>query len=137
MAGPAFLDTNVLVYAVDRDELAKRDRARQLLASDVHSLVLSPQVLGEFYVVATRKLRRPVPEPVAARLVEHFSRLRSVVIDWALVRSAIAISQESGTSYWDGLIVAAARVAGCRRLITEDLSHDVVIAGVRVENPFR
>jgi predicted nucleic acid-binding protein len=52
------------------------------------------------------------------------------------VRSGIAISREAGLSYWDGLIVAAARVGGCTRLQTEDLTSGAAIGGVRVENPF-
>jgi predicted nucleic acid-binding protein len=136
VAETAFVDTNVLVYLVDRSEPDKRRRAAELLASEAGALVLSAQVLSEFYAVVTRKLADPLSEEVASRLVERFSHLRTVSIDAPLVRSAIAISREAGLSYWDGLIVAGAKVGGCTRLLTEDLSAESVVAGVRVENPF-
>lgn len=137
MAETAFVDTNVLVYLVDQAEPDKRRRAGEVLASQAGALVLSAQVLSEFYTVVTRKLPTPLPEEVAAQLVERFARMHTVVIDGPLVRSGIAISRDAGLSYWDGLIVAGARVGGCARLLTEDLSAGAVIAGVRVENPFR
>lgn len=132
----SFVDTNVLVYLVDRDEPDKRATARQVLARG-EDLVTSPQVLGEFYVVSTRRLRRPIPVDLAQRMVDRFSRLRIVPIEGELVKSAIRISQRTQLAYWDSLIVAAAAAARrCERLLTEDLNHGQVIEGVRIENPF-
>ncbi|MGH2951127.1 MAG: PIN domain-containing protein [Solirubrobacterales bacterium] len=137
MNGRAFIDSNVLVYFVDRDEPEKRATARGLLEEGAPQLALSAQVLSEFYYVSTRRLSRPVPEPIAARLVDRFARLGTVAIDADLVRAGIEISRESQLAYWDGLIVAAAKAAGCERLLTEDLSDGSVLGGVRIENPFR
>ncbi len=132
----SFLDTNVLVYAVDESEPAKRDRARELLAAPDVPLILSAQVIGEFYVVATRKLAIPLDEADVAAAVAELLRLPVVPIDAELVRAAIATSRSAQLSYWDALIVEAAAAAGCDRLLTEDLSHGVTIRSVRVENPF-
>jgi predicted nucleic acid-binding protein len=132
-----FVDTNVLVYSVDTSEPEKRARALEVLASTPENIVISAQVLSEFYVTVTRKLPSPLPEHDAAAAVERLSDLPTVPVDGELAKVAIAISRDSQISYWDGLILAAARAAGCARLLSEDLSDGQVIADVRVENPFR
>lgn len=136
MAGKAFLDTNVLVYAVDAADPRKRATARKVLDERAADLVISAQVLSEFYVVATRRLETPMSEKDAAAAVDELGRLPTVVTDGELVRDGIAISREAKLSFWDGLVVAAARVAGCESVLTEDLGAGSTIAGVRVENPF-
>jgi len=137
MTGSAFLDTNVLVYAFDDDEPDKQEQARALLdgpATDV--LVLSTQVLAEFYVTVTRKLARPL-EPVTAReAVAAMSELPVVTADADLVLAAIDLSARHQISLWDGLIVQAASVAGCETILTEDLADGALLAGVRIQNPF-
>ncbi len=137
MAGRSFLDTNILAYAVDDADVGKRDVARELIAAPEERLVVSTQVLSEFYVVTTRKLASPLSEQDAARAVEALSKLPTVVMDQALVRSGIGISREARLSLWDGLILAAASAGGCDRVLTEDLADGASIRSVRVENPFR
>ncbi len=136
MSDRAFLDTNVLVYALDEAEPVKRDAARRLLGSTDHEFVLSTQILGEFYVVATRRLAQPVAEDVAAAAVDRLGQLPTVTIDPALVKDAVALSRSSQVSYWDALILAAAAKGGCRRLLTEDLNNGQVVGSVQIENPF-
>ncbi len=136
MPGRAFVDTNVLVYAVDDADSLKRDRAREVLDGSADQLVLSAQVLSEFYVVVTRKLAKPLPEAVAAEAVRALARLPIVVADGELVMAAVALSRQTQISFWDAQIVAAAAVAGCDRVLSEDLSHGAELASVRVENPF-
>jgi predicted nucleic acid-binding protein len=132
-----FVDTNVLVYAVDEDEPVRHDRARELLDEvDPGTLVVSAQVLGEFYVTATRKLTRPLTAADAARRVAQFATLTVVPLDTRLVATAIDLSTTAQISYWDALILAAAASAGCERVLTEDLQDGQTIAGVRIENPF-
>ncbi|MBA2294071.1 MAG: PIN domain-containing protein [Actinobacteria bacterium] len=132
----SFVDTNVLLYAVDQSEPEKGRRAAALLEERADDLVLSAQVLSEFYAVATRRLAQPLPEAEAAAYVDDLERLPIVAIDLRVVREGIRLSREARLSYWDGLIIAAAREAGCDVLVTEDLSHGSTIAGVRIENPF-
>ncbi|HWL33118.1 MAG TPA: PIN domain-containing protein [Gaiellaceae bacterium] len=135
-ADRAFVDTNVLVYAVDTGEPAKRGIARTVLAERADLLVLSAQVLAELYVVTTRKLAVPLSEDDGAGYVEELSGLPIVAIDAELVLDGIRISRQAQLSFWDGLIVAAARAGGCGVLLTEDLAAGSTIAGVAVENPF-
>lgn len=137
MSGRTFLDTNVLVYAIDASEPVKRDIARNVLASNSYGeFVLSAQVLSEFYVTVTRKLARPLAESDAAEALERFGGRPMIAIDIDLVRRAVEISRYSQISYWDGLIVAAAVRGGCQRLLSEDLNDGQEICSVRVENPF-
>ncbi|MEO5576421.1 MAG: PIN domain-containing protein [Gaiellaceae bacterium] len=136
MSARALVDTNVLVYSVDVGEPEKREIARALLADRARDLVLSAQVLSEFYVVATRKLDEPLPAAEVAAYVDALSALPIVVTDAALVRDGIRMSREARISFWDGLIVAAARAGGCETVLTEDLAAGSTIGGVRIENPF-
>lgn len=132
----SFVDTNVLVYAVDEDEPRKRDLALRLLEREALTLTTSAQVLGEFYVVTTRKLRRPLSPAAAQQRVEELMSMPIVPLDAELVRAAIELSRAESLSYWDAAIMAAARAAGCARLLSEDLASGASVAGVVVENPF-
>ena len=132
----SFVDTNILLYAVDRSEPEKGRRAVALLEERADDLVLSAQVLSEFYAVATRRLPQPLSEAEAAAYIDDLERLPIVAIDLGVVRDGIRLSREAQLSYWDGLIIAAAREAGCDVVVTEDLSHGATVGGVRIENPF-
>jgi predicted nucleic acid-binding protein len=136
MTDRTFVDTNVLVYALDDDEPAKRRRAETVLGDLGGRFVVSAQVLSEYYVIVTRKLSMRVEPNAAARLVAELATQDIVPIDASLVRSAIETSQRSQISYWDALIVEAAATAGCERIVTEDLAHGAVIRGVQIVNPF-
>lgn len=137
MSERSFVDTNVVVYLFDRAERTKRAVARRLLdGAEPGSLVVSTQVLQEFYAVTTRKLAQPLDPQDAATAVEHLSELPVVGSDAAFVRAAIRLSQAANLSVWDGLIVQAAIVGGCTRILTEDLYEGAVIEGIHVENPF-
>ncbi len=133
----AFVDTHVFVYAVDAGNPDKRRRAQSLLADLADSIVISTQVLLEFYVTATRKLAKPLSPEDAERRVRELSGTDVVEVTVPLVRTAIALSREHRLSMWDALIVECARARGCRRLFSEDLQHGREFGGVRVENPFR
>jgi predicted nucleic acid-binding protein len=133
-----FLDTNVLAYASDNGQAAKRARAIALLraigAGDVRP-VISTQVMQEFYVVATRKLGI---EPLIAKgLLHDFGHFEVIPIQPALINEAIDCSVLNTLSFWDALIIVSAEKAQCERLWTEDLNHGQVIRGVQIENPFR
>jgi predicted nucleic acid-binding protein len=76
MTGKTFLDTNVLIYSVDESpaEKAKHALAVELLSGQADDLVVSTQVLQEFYAVSTRKLRRPLSEQRAAQAVRGIAK---------------------------------------------------------------
>ena len=137
MSSRLFVDTNVWVYAVDDGEPAKQARARQVLdPAPGKDLVVSAQVLGEFYVTVRRKLAETLPEPEAVALVERMRQLPVVPVDANLVSAAIANTGAWQLSYWDALIVAAAEASGCHVVLSEDMAHGRVHGSVRVENPF-
>lgn len=133
----AFVDSNVLIYAHDVDAGRKRDVARALLRDLwlARTGVVSSQVLHEFYVNVTRKITTPVSKAAARAVVGTYTA-------WCLepetgdVNAAFRIEDESGISFWDALIVAAAARSGATRVLSEDLNAGQVISGVRVVNPF-
>lgn len=131
-----FVDTNVVVYAHDHGAGDKRRRAQEVLTEHAGELVVSTQVLTEFYWVVTRKLSPPLPDTKAAQATEQLATLPVVGTHAGLVLAAIATASAEGLALWDALIVEAASRAGCDLLLTEDLSHGEVIRGVRIHNPF-
>lgn len=132
-----FLDTNILLYSLDLNagEGAKGQIARALLKR--RDVVLSVQVLQEFYVQATHPRRaRPLSHQDAAGLIRAWSRFDVVDNTQALLQAALAVRASAQLSLWDALIVAAAAGAGCEAVITEDLNAGQTIAGVSIVNPF-
>ncbi len=137
MSAKTFVDTNVLIYAHDIDARAKHETAKSLLEElwNERSGVLSPQVLQEFYVNVTRKIRRPVAKE-SARLVVTSYALWSVETTPAEISAAFRIEDEYRIGFWDALIVASALQSGAARIVSEDLNPGQMIAGIRIENPF-
>jgi predicted nucleic acid-binding protein len=132
-----FLDTNVLVYLFDVHEPAKRSIAQNLIGSqDPARFAVSAQVLGEFYVTVTRKLRHPLDAPTARTAVSQLAQLPVIATDLPLVRAAMETAEKARLSYWDALIVEAAASSGCDRLLTEDMTAGETIRGVQIVNPF-
>ena len=131
-----FLDTNVLVYLFDNDSQSKQARAQALLDEEKDSIVVSAQILGEFYVTVTRKLEVPLHPDAAAEAVESFSRFEVEPLTAELVQAAVRRSRSSLLSYWDSLIVETARKAGAEVLFTEDLQHGQELDGLLIVNPF-
>jgi predicted nucleic acid-binding protein len=132
-----FLDTNVFVYADDKNAGHKTEIARERIQEvfAAASGVVSTQVLQEFFVVATKKLG--VPLEVARRKVELISHLEVVSMRLEIILAAIDLQRLHSISFWDALIVRCAVAANCAVLLSEDLSHGQIIDGVRIENPFR
>lgn len=133
-----FLDTNVLVYAFDRHSPPKQRRARALLKEHgtAGAIVLSTQVLQEFYVNVTRKLPEPLSESEAEANVRDFTAFDIVDVDRDMVLSGIALARQHRLSFWDALIVTAAQARACKRLLSEDLQHGRRFGSLTVENPF-
>ena len=137
-AGPAFVDTNVLVYAFDKGEPSRRDIARRLIEKliDEDRIRLSTQVLQEFFVAVTRKARRLCPTAQALALLEDFTAWPLFIVDYAAIRDAARLAEGASLSFWDALIVVSASRSGAARLYTEDLNHGQTILGVEITNPF-
>ncbi|MGH2749823.1 MAG: PIN domain-containing protein [Actinomycetota bacterium] len=133
-----FVDTDVLIYAHDVTERPKQQEARAVLEELWRSGggALSTQVLQEFYNGVTRKI--PVPlTPVEARgVVADYAQWPLVTLDLDLIVGASELEEKLSLSFWDALIVVAAREVGADTLLSEDLQHGRLIGEVRIENPF-
>lgn len=111
-------------------------RARTVLSDLIRArrVVVSTQVMQEYFAAATRKLGL---SPERARIrVERLNRLDVVLIRPELVLGAIDLCRLHGLSFWDALVVRSASAAGCGRLLSEDMPDGQTIDGVRIENPF-
>lgn len=137
MAARSFFDTNVLAYTDDRAAPAKQRRALELVAEHrrAASGVVSLQVLQEYFVTVTRKL--DVDAAVARRKVELFAELDVVTPVLSDVLAAIDLHRLHRISFWDALVLQAAKQGGCAVLYSEDLQHQRAVEGIRVVNPFR
>lgn len=134
----AFVDTNVLVYLFDSDEPAKQQRAREVVGElmGAGSLVLSAQVLSEFYVAVTRRLAHPLEPAKALRALADLAVFPVIAVDGALARRAAERSVAEQLSYWDALILEAAVEAGAATVYSEDFQHGRAYRGVTVHDPF-
>ncbi|MDD4623672.1 MAG: PIN domain-containing protein [Kiritimatiellae bacterium] len=132
-----FLDTNVLAYACDADQPEKRDQARALLNKIARESppCVSTQVLQEFFVTVTRKMG--VAPAQAKRIIHSLRHMETVLIDREDITRAIDCSMIWQISFWDALILTAARKPRCRIVYSEDLNNAQEYDTVRVVNPFR
>lgn len=139
LRGKFFLDTNILVYSFDPSAPAKQQIARQLIETALSSQmgVISSQVVQEFLNVSQRKFARPMGVAEARRylngvllpLCQHFPSI-------SLYDKALMLREETGYSFYDALIVAAAIEMGCKTLLSEDLQDGRTIHSVTILNPF-
>lgn len=131
-----FIDTNILVYTLDQKNIEKRDMARKIVKKVVesHQPVISTQVIEEFYIVASNKLKA---DPIAVKnIIHNFHNMEIVNNDLDLIEQAIDISVISQLSFWDSLIIAAAEKANCEYVLSEDLNSGQNYRGIKLLNPF-
>lgn len=138
MSARVFVDTNVLVYSRDKGAGAKQERAEEWRTALWHSGLgcLSVQVLHEYYVTVTRKLTPGMPRDRAQREVEDLAHWSPVNLTPRLLATAFEEEARHQLSFWDALILAAAREAECELLLSEDFQAGRDYAGVRVVSPF-
>lgn len=136
MSARSFFDTNVLIYADDKSAPAKQRRALDLVAEHrrAGTGVVSMQVLQEYFVTVTRKLR--VDARVARRKVELLAEFDVAAPGVADILAAIDLHRLHGFSFWDSLIVRSATQSGCTVLLSEDLQELREVDGMRIVNPF-
>jgi predicted nucleic acid-binding protein len=131
-----FLDTNVLIYAADSADTDKQLRA-QTVVKKVRtdgSGVISTQVMQEFFAVCVKKLGLT---PLDAReLTLTLNDFEVVSLTSAIVEQAMDVTILHQLSFWDALILSAAREARCGKLLTEDMQPGRTLTGVRIESPF-
>ena len=134
-----FVDTNIAMYAVstDPEEAAKQRISEVLLAREVGNLAVSVQVLGEFYTQLTRSSRpHSLGHQEALAAMEGLLSYHVHPLTLETFSTAMQYRERFGLSYWDCLILAAAKLGGCDAVYSEDMSAAQDYDGVRVINPF-
>jgi predicted nucleic acid-binding protein len=138
MTGKVFVDSNVLIYAHDGDAGANQQRAAERLRELWENGLgrLSTQVLQEFYVNVTQKIKRPLARSTAREAIRNYALwVESPITPFTVLRAS-EISEAWGLAFWDGMILAAAEQDSADQLLSEDSSHGQVIAGIKIVNPF-
>lgn len=138
MIGPIFVDASVLVHARDAGESQRQPLARGWLewlwAERLGRTGM--QVLSEYYVTVTRKLKPGLSEERAWDDVEALMQWHPQPVDRATMERGRTIQARYRLSWCDALVVAAAREQGCALLLSEDLQDGALIDGVRIRDPF-
>ena len=133
----SFFDTNVLIYADDKAAPTKQRRALDLVAEHrrARTGVISLQVLQEYFVTVTRKLR--LDASIARRKVELLAEFHVAAPDVADILAAIDLHRLHKFSFWDALVIRSAKQSGCTVLFSEDMQHTRDIDGLQIVNPFK
>jgi predicted nucleic acid-binding protein len=139
MSDKTFVDTNILVYAHNKDAGRKHEIARNVISELWESRLglLSTQVLQEFYLTLTRKIPLPLDRPTTRRILRNYFSWDVVLNDPPVILQASEIEETYKISFWDALIVSAAFSKNAATILTEDLNHGQVIEGIEINNPFR
>ena len=122
---------------MDNRDVVKQRRCRELVRALVvrHEAVISTQVLQEFYVACTAKLK---VKPILVKgMIHGFQNMEVVTVGSDLINEAIDTSIQYQISFWDSLVVVSAESAKCQYLITEDLNEGQVIRNVKIQNPMK
>ncbi|MHB1512216.1 MAG: PIN domain-containing protein [Acidiferrobacter sp.] len=138
MSGKVFVDTNILLYARDAGQPQKLATARSWMEAlwRGQNGRLSFQVLQEFYVNVTQKLKPGLPVADARRDLRALLAWNPLSTNATLLDAAWELMDHFGFSWWDAQIVAAARIGGCVVLLTEDMQDRLDVWGTRILNPF-
>jgi len=134
--GKIFIDTNVLIYSQNNNEAEKQSTCRKVISNiaDSNLLVISTQVMQEYYNVATLKMG--IEKLLAKKTVKMFDVYEIVTIQPSIIFKAMDIHVLNQLSFWDSLIISAAKSANCTMVLTEDMNDGQVIEGVKIQNPF-
>jgi predicted nucleic acid-binding protein len=139
MNGKYFIDTNIFIYSFDNDQSSKQNRSMELIQTGLETGIgiISTQVIQEFLNVATRKFKIPLKlDDSKSYLRMVMNPLCQVYPDLALFESGLDLQAETGYSFFDSLILAAAIRGGCDTLYTEDMQNSQAIHRVTIKNPF-
>lgn len=133
-----FFDTNILVYLFDASDPTRQQKAISCFqnALNNHTIVLSTQVLQEFYAVTTRKLKPALSRSSAAQQVTLLCAFDVMDSTAQTVQTAMALEQKHQLSWWDALVLEAALRAKAQVLYTEDFNHGQRFGALTVVNPF-
>jgi len=138
----AVLDTNILAYAYDKSDPKRRKVCEKLVRSGFEGMspyYVSSQVLGELYVVLTRKVAKPLPKEEAGLIVGAFvesPKWGKLSYSHITVKRALEDLRTISTSFWDIMIAETMKEAGVKTLYTENEKDFRKIPWVKAVNPF-
>ena len=137
MSDRIFVDTNILVYAHDLSSGDRHAKASAVIESlwEAGTGVISTQVLQEFYVTVTRKIKNPLKSAEAREIIRNYLAWPVQINDPETTIRASEIEEKNSLSFWDALIVAVALRLQAKKIISEDLNHGQIIEGILIENP--
>lgn len=138
MSDRVIVDTNILVYAYDADAGEKRVKAAAIIDTlwDQSTGVLPTQVLAEFFITITRRVKRPLSLDDARQIIEDYRAgwtILTTTPDTVLL--AIDGVKNNQLSFWDAMVWASAVINGVPAIYSEDMQHGQTLRGVRIENP--
>lgn len=138
MTAPIFVDTNIFVYARDARDSVKQSKAYEVLSFLWRTKLgrVSFQVLNEYYVTVTKKLKPGLERESARADVQDLLAWNPMTHSAVTIHHAFDIESRYPVSWWDSLIVSSAIEAQCDTVYSEDLQHGMLISGVTVLNPF-
>ncbi len=133
---PAFIDTNIVVYADDAAYPKKQKIAAKLIADlyKTGDAVISAQVMQEYYNAAVNKLR--IDPAFAVERLRFLSKFEVVSATPQIVIAATDLHRLRNLSFWDSMILQAAITSGCDTLYSEDMQDGEIVNGVKIVNPF-
>jgi len=139
MSDRVLIDTNIIVYAYDLDAGPKRIKAAEVLESlwDQRNGVLTTQVIAEFFITITQKVKQRLSLPDAKQIIEDYRNgwtIFSTTPD--MVLKAVSGVEHYKLSFWDAMIWASAVINEVPLIYSEDMQPGQIIEGVRLENPF-
>ncbi|MBT3275713.1 MAG: PIN domain-containing protein [Spirochaetales bacterium] len=136
MNGKTFLDTNIVVYANDSADSAKREKALESVQGHIRAQtgVVSTLVLMEYCSVAVTKLLQPIE--AVEHQIEMLTFLEVVSVSPNIIAAGLRLRQAYSLSFWDAVVVASAQASNCRVLLSEDMNHNRMYGTVLVLNPF-
>jgi len=141
MKDDVFFDTNVIVYLFDKSEDRKHKIAKTLFQEGLrkYNVFISVQVINEFIVIASQKIKKPLSLNKVKKRVELLSNTLNVrPLEFATCMSAIEVKNKYHHSFWDSLVIASALESECKVLYTEDLQDGLMInEKLTIKNPFK
>ena len=134
-----FVDTNVIVYAYDKDGGEKHLVAMNIMKDLWHSGLgtISTQILQEFFVTLTKKISAPLDISVVRETIRRLSKWDVLLIDVDSIIRATELQERYKYSFWDSLIITSAISGGTKTILSEDLADGQTIQGITIKNPFK
>ena len=132
-----FIDSNILIYAVDEAQPDKYERACNIVEAAIrgNGFGISVQVLNDFVSVLYRKFKKSDDE--VRELLSIAGRIKTVPVMPEWTQLAIDIKAQYGLQFYDSLLLAAAQVNKCQEFWSEDLNDGQIYCGAKAVNPFK